>query len=289
VRAGRAPETAFTDAAEVVPAFDETLGEPRLRGIRVRTATEETEFGLDPFREVARDTIAELVKEGRLAAGDRVRWRALAFTREAAAQKTPGRLGRPVAPAIPIHPTRLETGVDLTPEGDDPVLIPESVLAEVGALTLSNTGHETGGILIGHLCRDPERSSLFAMVTAQVPARYTEACATRLTFTPATWTEVRSAIELRRREEIMLGWWHSHPVRAWCRECADDCRATCTLADGFLSAEDRRLHRVVFPRAFSIALVANDVSEAGPTYTLFGWRRGVLAPRALTRIGSESQ
>ena len=29
---------------------------------------------------------------------------------------------------------------------------------------------------------------------------------------------VRAVLELRRRQEIHLGWWHSHPVRHWCEE-----------------------------------------------------------------------
>jgi hypothetical protein len=287
VRAGQTPETAFTGPGDVLPMWDETRGGPSIRGVRVRAAQQETAFGLEPFREPARVAIAQLVAEGRLAAGDLVRWRALAFAREGPARDEPGRLGKQAAPPIPVQLTRLGPGAGPAGEDDDPVLIPEAVLGEVSALTLEATGRETGGILIGHLCRDEDTGRLFAKVTAQLPARHTEACSTKLTFTPATWTDVGSAIALRRTGEIMLGWWHSHPVRAWCRDCAEECRPRCTLAEGFLSADDRRLHRMVFPRAFSLALLASDVSEEGPTFTLFGWRRGLLVTRAFTRLGGD--
>lgn len=288
VRDGQPPEAAFIGACEIAPAWDPEHGEPRLRGVRIRTAAGEHEFSLDPFREPARATIAGMVKDGRLGAGDLVRWRALAFVREDPMTNPLTPLGRHAAPPIPVQSRRLAPGITTGDPDDAPVLIPESVLAEVGALTLDATGRETGGILIGHLHRDEGRGTVFGRVTAQVPARYTEACATRLTFTPATWTEVRSAIDLRRRDEIMLGWWHSHPVRVWCRDCPEERRATCALARGFLSEDDRLLHRTVFPRAYSVALVANDVSDGGPTFTLFGWRRGLVEPREFTPIGGET-
>ena len=76
----------------------------------------------------------------------------------------------------------------------------------------------------------------------------------------------------------MVGWWHSHPVLEWCKDCAPEKRAQCALAQGFLSEDDRLLHRTVFPRAYSVALVVNDL-ESGPTFSLFGWSRGLIAAR----------
>ena len=77
----------------------------------------------------------------------------------------------------------------------------------------------------------------------------------------------------------MLGWWHSHPVKAWCKSCPVERQQVCTFRDGFLSAEDRLLHRTVFPRAYSFALVLSDVADLGVTYRAFGWRAGILQPR----------
>ncbi len=288
LRAGQAPADSFTAPCDLAPAWDTEQGPPRLRGVRVRTASAEEEFALEPFREPARTTIAAMVNDGRLGAGDLVRWRALAFVRDDPATQQPAPVGRSAPPPIPVRAERLSAGVGEDGPGHAPVLLPARVLAEVGALTLGSSGRETGGILIGHLCRDEERATVFARITAQVPARHTEAGETRLTFTPATWTEVRSAIDLRCRDEIMLGWWHSHPVRSWCRKCPEERRADCALARGFLSEDDRLLHRTVFPRAYSVALVASDVSDEGPEFTLFGWRRGLLEPRDFTRTGMET-
>ena len=84
----------------------------------------------------------------------------------------------------------------------------------------------------------------------------------------------------------MLGWWHSHPVREWCKDCTRERQQTCALAAGFLSAHDRALHRHVFPRAYSLALVVNDVACGGPTFSLFGWRDGLLEPRGFLLVGT---
>ena len=285
---GEVPDAAFTATDEVIPRWDGEAGEPRLGGIRLRGAGAEVDFGLEPFREPAQALIAGLVREGRLVAGDRIRWRALAFAREPASEAAPNPLGRPAAPAIRLRTAPLDHGAAAAAGEDHPVLIPAAVLAEVRDRTLATPDRETGGILIGFLGRDPASHRVFARVTAQVPARHTDACATRLTFTPDTWTDARSALALRGREEIMLGWWHSHPVRAWCRDCDEACRSRCTLGEGFLSADDRRLHREVFPRAFTVALVASDVADDGPAVTLFGWRRGQLLQRTYTAMEGES-
>ena len=166
------------------------------------------------------------------------------------------------------------------------MFLPREVLEQTAALTAEHPGRETGGILIGCLRRDAAAARLYLEITAQIPARHTEATSAKLTFTPATWTDVQSALTLRNRDEAMLGWWHSHPVREWCKDCAPEKQAQCVLARGFLSEDDRRLHRTVFPRAYSVALVVNDL-ESGPTWSLFGWSRGVIASRDFITVAEE--
>ena len=103
---------------------------------------------------------------------------------------------------------------------------------------------------------------------------------TTLTFTSDTWTDVRRAVELRAGGELVLGWFHSHPQLAWCREkaCSAEEQRQCPAAEGFLSSDDQVLHRAVFPRAFTVALVMTR-SARGILPRLFGWRSGSLEPR----------
>jgi proteasome lid subunit RPN8/RPN11 len=176
-------------------------------------------------------------------------------------------------------------------EDDLPLFVPEEVLMEAKALSKQAGAKETGGILIGHLNRDAFVPEIFARVTAQIPARHTESSLTSLTFTSATWTDVRAALDLRRKNEIMLGWWHSHPVREWCKGCSPSSRKACSMAVDFFSAHDHALHRTIFPRAYSVALVVNDLAEDDATFSMFGWRRGLLEARGfyLTGAGEERE
>jgi hypothetical protein len=170
-----------------------------------------------------------------------------------------------------------------------PLFIPQRVLAEAKALSKEAGAKETGGILIGHLGRDSQLPEIFAQVTAQIPARHTEASLTSLTFTSETWTAVRNALDLRRKGELMLGWWHSHPVREWCKDCSAESQKACAMAVDFFSAHDHALHRTVFPRAYSVALVVNDLSENDATFSMFGWRRGLLESRGFHLTGATEQ
>jgi hypothetical protein len=111
-----------------------------------------------------------------------------------------------------------------------------------------------------------------------VPARHTVGDAVKLTFTSDTWTDVRAAVALRRADELLLGWWHSHPAHAWCKACPVERQRVCQLATGFLSAEDKALHRAMFPWAYTQALVVTH-SAAGLETKLFGWRHGALHER----------
>ena len=154
------------------------------------------------------------------------------------------------------------------------------VLDEATVLTTRAGDHETGGILLGHLGRGGEAPEIFVEITAIIPARHTVGSATSLTFTSDTWTDVRRAVALRGGDELVMGWFHSHPQLAWCREkgCSLERQRHCAAADGFFSTDDLALHRTMFPRAFTLALVMT-LSVKGTLPRLFGWRAGLFEAR----------
>jgi len=162
--------------------------------------------------------------------------------------------------------------------GDLEVVVPQTVIDQVCALTTAAGSNETGGVLLGHLCRHRAGADVGLEVTAQVPAKHTVSEPEKLTFTSETWTDVRSAVALRNEGELLVGWWHSHPAFSWCARCPIERQRTCQFASGFLSVDDKALHRSVFPSAFTQALVITN-SAAGLDNRMFGWRNGVLRPR----------
>ena len=60
----------------------------------------------------------------------------------------------------------------------------------------------------------------------------------------------------------------------------------CRLRSGFFSEHDRALHGAVFPRAYSVALVANVLEPGEETFSLFGWRNGRIEERGLHVIAA---
>ncbi len=280
---GRSPA-----AAE--PVWHPDDGEPFVEGIGF--AGVEARVPTAYFREVAETASSELVERGDLKEGDPFTYRVLAFPgNETGQQQTDGDVGDVVeipqeldAPEVAL--AELLDGAEQhgpAVEREMPVVIPHEVLDEVDACKLAAGGVETGGVLVGRLHRDRDTHELCLRVAAQIPARHAEAQAMRFTFTPETWGSVRDIIDLRGRDEIMVGWWHTHPAREWCKECAPERWLTCPLARSFFSAEDGRLHRMVFPRAYSVALVAGDHVRDDRSWesvlALYGWHQGLVQRR----------
>lgn len=286
--------------SSIEPVWMPKLGEPYLEGFRVNIVTRAgdvaTDFTAAYLKGLAAQAANHFIENGRLQTGDRFRYLAAAF-RQQDERPSGSRFQfttEEVAPSIALKDSLVADSLaGSVPHGticagDVPVFVPQRVLDEAAAASGEAGAKETGGILIGHLNRDRTIPELFVEVTAQIHARHTEADLTKLTFTADTWTEVQAAIDLRRKREIMLGWWHSHPVREWCKDCAPERQQVCKMASDFFSAHDQALHRTVFPRAYSIALVAN-VTSADLTFSAFGWREGLLEPRGFHLVEAETR
>lgn len=296
LRRGRSVGTALVADATTEPVWHPQLGAPWIGSVRVATSEPdrvEAEIPVGYFTAAADRLTKALVEQGSIAEGEVARYLPLGFARTEGDPPAAERRSRVVAPRIAVASRSLsdarasETWEGAERHSDDvPVLIPDRVLEEASAIAIEQSGSETGGVLIGHLRRDSVGGDLFLEVTAQVPARHTEATSAKLTFTAETWSDAKTAIELRGRDEIQLGWWHVHPVKTWCR-CPPEKRPNgCPLGRGFLSADDRALHRTVFARAFNVALVVSEVHEPQPTLALFGWRRGTIERRGFQRVGA---
>ncbi len=167
-------------------------------------------------------------------------------------------------------------------------------MIETAALMRTAGASETGGVLLGHLRRDPD-SGVFAEVTGQAPATLAQSGLTSLGFTPEAWTAIRAEIAGRANNEIWLGWWHSHPVRHWQERKTEEASGT----GRFFSVSDCSVHRTVFSAAYNIGLVVSDTptrhGDWSVGWNVFGWRRGLIVERgfAVTRknaaVGGRAQ
>jgi len=277
---------------EIEPVADGQSGLPYASGFRVIVSSGpdrlgQAEFPLTYFSRQALAASARLVGKGLLAQGDKLRYRLLAFpvTEPAVRTAPPGLEMDEVEQPLPLKRSSFAALTaqasafgEETPE-DIPIFMPQQVIEEANELTTQAGAAETGGILLGHLHRDESLPDVGVVVTAQVPARLAEGELDKLTFTPDTWAAVRAATALRKSDELMVGWWHSHPAKFWCSpQCPPERRRECPLTRDFFSEDDQCLHETVFNRAFQVAMVVTHTDD-GLKQALFGWRAGTIRRR----------
>ncbi len=298
VRLGRIAEGEIPGAVITRPLWSEVNGRPHVEGfgfVFAEGAGEgfEAVTGVNYLQNWAEVFAAVLVQSKKLEPGDSYRYRIYAYpaVKNGAVHRTENTPFEEPAIAFGLTDRPLsdlgELDLEIA-EDEYPVFFPRQTIVEMEEQTEAAGGKETGGILVGKLFRDPEQEVIFAEVTAQIPARHVEATETNLAFTPETWVHARKALRLRRKGEIFLGWFHSHPVKEWCKECPSEKREKCPLLVDFFSTQDRHLHRTAFPGAHSIALVVNQLAEDHQTISLFGWKRGVLSQRSFQEIQAPS-
>jgi hypothetical protein len=279
----------------IEPELMKRTFEPVVRRVRAtaRLDSERVESIVVPieyFRPLARRAADKLMESGLLQPGDLFEYRVLAYKQGPAAprplrfvmENTPAPIAIMQASAEDLLDRAIQFG---DPEGDQVrVFVHWQVLEQVSVRTRQAGELETGGVLIGYVHRDPASAEIFIEITAQIPADARSEL-TRLSFTPDTWSHVHSAVQARGGGEIWLGWWHSHSFfkhRDEKRpgEVQTEDQAAKQSAIPFLSSEDRLLHRTVFPRAYSVALLITDSPTNGMSWGLFGWQSTDIARRS---------
>lgn len=245
------------------------------------------------FRRAAEAGSSKLVQQGSLQPGEKFTYVVSAFDGAESANATadPAVGVQPLTESLEFEDREISDYLrcsqpvngDVANADDVPVFLPEQVIAETLECSQAAGDLETGGVLIGKLRRASDANDIFVDITAQIPALHTESRSAKLTFTPETWAAVTRVIELRGRNELMLGWWHLHPN--WCAKCPPESQALCPLRRDFFSDDDVHLHRTCFPRAYQFAMLVSDHGERGLSTSYHGWRRGMVSARSVNVIG----
>lgn len=302
IRQGKLSPAAVATHTAIEPRWHPTAGQPCVHSLQVMVTQDDgrqvcCEVPTSYFAPMARAMSAELVEKGMLRDGEFFRYLVGAYPngQDKRGNAPTASFGiEEVSPSLPLTQSCLADFARRSVrfgqadyQGDIPVFVPQEILDETAALSRKAGALETGGILIGHVHQDSALPEIFLEVTAQVPARHSRCELMRLTFTADTWSAVSASIKLRKKGEIMLGWWHSHSYLK--QEMADPpengntdkpVKAVNHGEAAFLSAEDLCLHRTCFPRAYSIALVVAEGRCTGLTWALFGWNGGMIGPRS---------
>lgn len=284
----------------IAPAWHHESGAPYVGGLRAAARAEGLptvvdDIPLNYFRSLAVRVSQGLVEQKKLASGDLFEFTVTAFpdgeadTKASAANEDFEELPVP----LPVKSSSLrEFQANSDPfadpgEEDLPVFVPQRILDEVVALTERGGAMEVGSILLGHVHCDREQQAVFLEVTEQIPARHAVSESMSLSFTPETWTEVSAALAVRRRQEQVIGWYHSHPAIHWCnKECPPEAKKRCPLALNFFSGADCTVQRAVFWKSHSVAIVVTHAYD-GMKIAMFGWNKGLMAQRGFHIIRTE--
>ncbi len=201
-----------TEQARIEPAWHSTEKAPYVEGFSVElpgggdgdgSGKLLGTFGASYFAEKAQLVASRLIAAGELSPAGRFFYLPLAYPLAESLERPKAPFtAREVMPSLDIGELRLEerrlgaTASGTMSEDDMPLFMSRRVLDEVSALAHRAGSMETGGVLIGHLYRDPDEPEIFAEITAQVHARTAQAESNKLTLTAETWTDVSSALEL---------------------------------------------------------------------------------------------
>ena len=284
VRASRDVGIRPPTSARIDPVASRKRGAPYIDGFEVRLDSHKTpiRFELRFLHTAVIRGSAALVHDGILQPRETFHYRVCAFDRPPASQATPADfLIEPEDEEMTISSSRLPTtgnvlGTDWD-DGDLPVFMHQQVLDEATDLAVAAGDTETGGLLLGQMCRDHVTGEFFLDVSALLNTPLATGTETSLRFGPETFAELDRMLALRSLGECLVGWWHSHPN--FCASCPTERRRSCHFSRPFFSAADRDVHRALFPQAHSQALLITDLGSAQPSIDLFSWRHGTIAPR----------
>ncbi len=103
---------------------------------------------------------------------------------------------------------------------------------------------EHGGVLVGQAFFDLQEQRHCTLIRAAIPAQASEGSAVHLQFTPQTWDHIAGIIEESFPDQVIVGWYHSHPALGV-----------------FMSGTDQATQRAFYPHPWSVAVVVDPVAE----------------------------
>jgi proteasome lid subunit RPN8/RPN11 len=277
---------------------------PRTKGFRVTIPLDDggehgCDFDIGYFRASANHLRAELLRTGQLTSEQQLYYRLNAFLDEGEPSRPANKLALSLGP--PTQTTSIVTGCrsdfgpavvwDESGHADLPALIELGVLEEAVDEAKANPDCEIGGFLLGHVFRDAASGEVFVAVTGLATASgTTESSGTSVTFTPASFAQVRNMTKLRGAGESVIGWYHSHPFKL-CAECPLPTPPECIAKVLFYSQDDMHLMETTFEQPYMIGLlVAVEPRIEGAVghlpVKLYGWCQGEIQERGFDVVGT---
>ncbi len=131
------------------------------------------------------------------------------------------------------------------------VFVEKRALEALHAFLGHDVRREHGGVLIGRPYYDPGEARAFVFIQMAIPALDTEGSSVHLQFTGETWAFISRRIEEEFPDQMVVGWYHSHPGLGV-----------------FMSSTDRATQKAFYNHSWSIAVVVD------PSARRTGWFAG---------------
>jgi proteasome lid subunit RPN8/RPN11 len=143
----------------------------------------------------------------------------------------------------------------LLPRAEAPPGLPKftkRVLNPIYDHVFSSLDNEVGGVLVGHY----SKSGGAPVITGSIAALAADGARASVTFTHEAWSDIHEALDRRKDNAQIVGWYHSHPGFGI-----------------FLSEHDLFIHRNFFSGPSQIAFVVDPHAAREGT---FGWVDGEI-------------
>lgn len=124
------------------------------------------------------------------------------------------------------------------------VFIESAALESLHEYLAHDVQREHGGVLVGQAFHDAHEQRHYLVIRAAIPAQASQGSAVHLQFTPQTWDHISGIIEESFPDQVILGWYHSHPALGV-----------------FMSGTDQATQRAFYNHPWSVAVVADPVVE----------------------------
>ena len=124
------------------------------------------------------------------------------------------------------------------------VFIQQNALESLHDFLAHDLQREHGGVLVGKPFTDQENGVNFLVIHSAIPALETEGNSVHLQFTPETWSYISGIIDESYPDQMVVGWYHSHPGLGI-----------------FMSGTDRATQKAFYHHAWSVAVVADPIAK----------------------------
>lgn len=149
--------------------------------------------------------------------------------------------------ALPLRQFCLQNNLAWEKTAEDArfiVLVERRMLESLHDHLASDLHREHGGVLVGKPYFDPDARRHYVVIRGVIPAFDSTGSAVHLQFTPQAWDHIAGIIEESYPDQMVVGWYHSHPGLGV-----------------FMSGTDRATQSAFYAHPWNIAVVVDPLNR----------------------------